>query len=647
MNRYVGALGAATLVTILALWVVPPVGLVAAAVLLVLLPPWGRTLTERAVISAVVVMGAVAIVVPRAGSFPVTRASTLALLSVLLVGALALRAVPALRNVPIPRPNLGDLVVLVVLLLSGAWFVSAYVGAPSASILSGLFYTGWDNHAHFTTFANTYVAQSTTWPTIDGGTAWNQWYPALQTTLMAMADLVWHGEGTDRIGLLWPFVQWNAALFAASLAALVWVAGDIAARLGGWSRQTWTRPLAALLVGLFVLLGSPQQLYNRGFTNFVLGVAVVVVVAWLSARSWRSARTLGWFLLPLGVLAAVGLWTPLAIGLVPSGIVVAIALLKHRRWMGIVWLGAALVAGGFMVITQLQAILGADSETGTTTFAQNLGSIDVGMAPFNAGAALAAPVVAVLVAAILIARRRWVMALAIAGPILGFFLVAAAFMVAADAAGTSRLESYYVLKPLNGTLLAVAPLLAALLSVVVIRALDGFTVLVRALAAATAVAVVAGLFGYSGALPETGVEGLEASAGVRAGAERAAAVTNSDIGEAIVRSAEAARPFPQDVALMWDASGVLQNLWVESLHTTLSKDQQSFLLSLPSIPPEAASLAYIDLFLSMRPQTSVVILWFSPGSEAPLRAWAVRKDRVQLVRVPMPANAACPDCTGS
>ena len=36
---------------------------------------------------------------------------------------------------------------------------------------------GWDNSAHFTTFANTYVVGSTTWPTTDGSIAWNveQW----------------------------------------------------------------------------------------------------------------------------------------------------------------------------------------------------------------------------------------------------------------------------------------------------------------------------------------------------------------------------------------------------------------------------------------------------------------------------------------
>jgi hypothetical protein len=647
VNRRVGVLAAVTVVVILALWIVPPVGLIAAAVMAVLLPPWGRTLTERAVISGVVILGIIALVFPRAGSMPVTSTSARVLVAVLLVGMLLLNLVPRLRDVRIPRPTIADGIVLLTLLAAGWWFVSAYVGMSPVSIVSGLFFTGWDNHGHYTTFANTVVAQGTTWPTIDGSMAWNQWYPALQTTAMALAEVAWRGESLDRISLLWPFVQWNAALFAASLAILAWVAGDIAARVGGRSRESWTRPLAAALLALFALLGSPALLYNRGFTNFVLGVAVVVAVAWISARSWRSARMLGWFLIPIGLLAAVGLWTPLAIGLVPSGVIVAIALFRYRLWAGIAWLAAAIVAGGVMAVTQLSAILGADPEAGASDFAQNLGSIDVGMSTFNVGAALLAPVVAALVAILLITQRRTATAMAIAGPVLGFAFIAGAFMLIADGTDTSRLQSYYVLKPLNGTLLAVAPLIAALIAVVVVRALDGLARPARILGVATAVAIVAGAFGYAGAQPEAGTEGLDVAAGVRAGTDRSAAVANSTIGEVLIRSAEAAVPYPDDTTVLWDAGGVLQNLWVASLHTTLSKDMQTMYLSLPSDPYDAKTLAYLDLMAQLQPDQRFAVLWFAPDSEIPLTAWATGKPQVQLVRVPMPANGACPECTGT
>ena len=646
MNRRVGVLAAVTVVVIVLLWLVPVVGLVAAAVMAILLPPWGRTLTERAVISGVVLLGIIAVAFPRAGSTPVTSTSARVLVALLLIALLAMSLLPRLRDVRIPRPSLTDLIVLLTLLIAGWWFVSAYVGASAVEIVSGLFFTGWDNHGHFTTFANTVVAQGTTWPTIDGSTAWNQWYPALQTTAMALAEVAWRGESLGRIDLLWPFVQWNAALFAASLAILAWVAGDVAARIGGRARESWTRPLAAALFALFALLGSPALLYNRGFTNFVLGVAVVVAVAWISARSWRSAQVLGWFLIPVGLLAAVGLWTPLAIGLVPSGVIVAIALFRYRLWAGIAWLAAAVIAGGVMAVTQLSAILGADPEAGASDFAQNLGSIDVGMSTFNVGAALLAPLVAALIAILLITQRRTATAMAIAGPVLGFALIAGVFMVISDATDTSRLQSYYVLKPLNGTLLAVAPLIAALVAVVVIRALDGLARPARVLGVATSIAIVAGLFGYAGAQPEAGTEGLDVAAGVRAGSDRAAAVANSTIGEVLIRSAEAAAPYPDDATVLWDAGGILQNLWVASLHTTLSKEMQTIYLSLPSDPYDAKTLDYVDLISTMNPQLRLVVLWFAPDTEAPLTAWAQGKENVTLVQVPMPANGACPDCTG-
>ena len=228
---------------------------------------------------------------------------------------------------------------------------------------------------------------------------------------------------------------------------------------------------------------------------------------------------------------------------------------------------------------------------------------------------------------------------------LGFATVAGVFMLATDAADTSRLQSYYVLKPLNGVLLAVAPIIAAMVAVAVVRALDGLTRAARAVGVALSAVVVAGLFGYVGALPAEGVEGLEPASGVQAGATRAASVANSTIGEVIIRSAEAAAPYPQDATLLWDGAGTLPNLWVATLHTTMSRDQQTFYLSLPPIPYDTKTLGYVDLTLSLKPGLSFAVLWFVPGSEAVLVPWAEGKERVTLVRVPMPMNGACPECS--
>ena len=65
-------LAIATVVSIALLWILPPVGFVACAVMLVIAPPWGRSITERGLISLLLALGVIAIAFPRASSVPVT-----------------------------------------------------------------------------------------------------------------------------------------------------------------------------------------------------------------------------------------------------------------------------------------------------------------------------------------------------------------------------------------------------------------------------------------------------------------------------------------------------------------------------------------------------------------------------------------------
>ena len=153
------------LVGIALLWTLPAVGVIAAVGLLVVLPPWGRTYAERAVISGIVVLGAAAVIFPRAGSTPIDATTARLFLTGLIVVSIMLYLVPQLRNRSLPRLRAVDLVLLGIAGGLFYWLVSAYLGATSQEVVSGLFFSGWDNQGHFTTFANTYVANSTTWPT--------------------------------------------------------------------------------------------------------------------------------------------------------------------------------------------------------------------------------------------------------------------------------------------------------------------------------------------------------------------------------------------------------------------------------------------------------------------------------------------------
>ncbi len=649
MNRPLGIVLGASAASLLALWLVPPVGFVAVMVLLVMIPPWGRSLSERAVISALVLMGLVAVAFPRAGGTPVTATSARLTLTALLIFVLALRAVPAWRTIIIPKPRVADFLVLLIGAASSIWLMAAYIGRNSFEMVSGLFFSGWDNQAHFTTFANTYEVASTTWPTVDGSIAWNQWYPSLHTTLWSLAELGSHSSSVavDRVGLLWPYIQWSAISFGLCLAALAWVAGDLATRIGSTSRASRSRPIAVGLVGLFGLLGSPAFLFNKGFTNFMMGVTVTVVVAYLSARSWRSARELGWFLIPLGALIIIGLWTPLVLGLVPSGVVVAIALLKYRRLLGIAWLAGTAALGAFMVLTQSQAILGVEPGQSTADFTTSLGAVGTGMAAFNIGAALAAPIVVALFVVLLVRRRQWPMPAAIAGPVLGAGIVAIIFALGADAADVGRLQSYYVLKCLDAMLLASAPLIAAVLAVAAVRALRGVSSTNAVIAVCLGTVIAIGMFGYVGARPAAVDEGFWAAPGIQAGADRTQGVNDPLVGEAIVRGAEAAKPYPEYTTLLWDGAGTLPNLWVSSLTEVMSKSQNRFYRGLPSFPYEESTTDYVSLSLNVDPTLKVVVLWFREPSGALLNEYVSTRgdDRVQLQQVPMPSNLLCPECS--
>lgn len=647
MSRPLIAVLGASAASVLALWLVPPVGFIAVMVLLVLIPPWGRSLSERAVISALLLMGIVAVAYPRAGETPVTSSSARLTLTALVIFVLALRVVPAWRQIVIPKPRVADFMVLLLGIASSVWLMSAYIGRNAFELVSGLFFSGWDNQAHFTTFANTYEVASTTWPTIDGSIAWNQWYPSLHTTLWSLAELGSNSSSAaiDRIGLLWPYIQWSAISFGLCLAALAWVAGDLAARLGG--RESRTRPIAVGLVAVFGLLGSPAFLFNKGFTNFMMGVTVTVVVAYISARSWRSARELGWFLIPLGALTIIGLWTPLVLGLVPSGIVVAIALLKYRRLLGIAWLVGSAALGAVMVLTQSQAILGVEPGQSTADFTTSLGAVGTGMAAFNIGAALAAPIVVALLVALLVRRRRWPLPAAVAGPVLGAGIVAIVFALGADAADVGRLQSYYVLKCLDAMLLASAPLIAAVLAVAAVRALRGVNSTNSVLAVCLGGVVAIAMFGYVGARPAAVDEGFWAAPGIQAGADRTQGVNDPLVGEAIVRGAQAATPYPDYTTLLWDGAGTLPNLWVSSLSGVMSKTQNAFYRGLPSFPYDDKTAQYVSLAMNLDADLRVVVLWFRQPSGDLLRLYVQERgdDRVQLAQVPMPSNLLCPECS--
>jgi len=640
-------IGVIAAVSIVLLWFAPPIGLVAALVMLVLTPPWGRSLAERGLISAILVLGLIAVVFPRASTTPISQTSTQFGLTALLVLAVALRFLPPFAQHRIPRPRVSDGFLTALGIGGWYWLAGPYLGQGSYSQVSGLYFSGWDNQGHFATFANTFTQQSSLWSTVDGSVAWNQWYPSLHTTTWALAQMGVDPSIDNRIDLLGPYITWATISFALCLVALAWMAGDLAERFAKMRDVSMAAAGIVAVIGFsaFALFGSPTLLFNAGFTNFMMAAAVTAVTGYLAARSWQSARKLGWFLIPVGALVVNGLWTPMVLGLVVPGIVVFIALWRYRWWLAPIWAVTSAAINGAVILAQTNAIVDADSAESAGALLEDLGRVGIGMTAFNIGAAIVFPLIALAVAVPLIRERMTPLAFALLGPSAGLTVFLIAAINATNIAGISLLQSYYVLKTLNAMLLATAPLIAALMATVIVIAVKsvGRVMAVTGSVVAAMLGFVA--FGYVGATPNQWNEGFAAAPGVDALMTRGSAVGDPLIGEAIVNAAQAAQDYPELTPLLWDGAGTLPNLWVNSLATVLSRDASIFYRNLPEFPYDDNTIEYVNLALNVDADLELAVLWFRGVSGDQLQRLAkMRPDRVTLVQVPMRSSALCEEC---
>lgn len=644
----------ATLVITL-IWLTPAVGFVASAVLVAVIAPWGRSLSERMIISGIVVLATVAVVFPRASQLPITPVSTRLFISVVVgivvVGAIGLgvrRAITKTSGGLLPRATWIDLPVFTVLIIGAWWPIKAFLGGSPQQILSALFFGGWDNAAHFLTFANTYEQGSTLWTSVDGGVAWNQWYPSLQTTLYAVMQQAAGLGGLSREGLLFPYTVWVAVSFAASMAVLTWIAGDLTSR---WLTRDVSARLVALgsaaaatATGAWALLGSPQFLLNAGFLNFLMGVALVATAAYLASRSWSSARTLGWFLIPLAAIGAIGLWTPLVLFLVPAAVVVLIALWRWNRVWGALWVLANIALAGWLAWVQVTAILFALDDSSVAEFGEHIGRVGTGMAQFNVGAALAAPIIG-LAAAVLL-RNRMPLPVAVAAPGITSLMIAGFFAIGSSTAGTSLLRSYYVLKSLDAGLLAVAPIIASVVAVGAVMAIRQISRI-----SSLAVITIGGLlaltfFGYVGAAPQGMSPGFSPAPGVQASWVRANGMQDNLVGESILAGVSGGKQAPDKWPLLWDGAGQLVNLWVAALSGAMSAEQSQFYFDVGDFPYGTDAATTIRDRILQDPDANIAVVWYRTASGEFLqpRLGTVEPRRLILVQKQGLSPALCEDC---
>ncbi len=643
-NRLLVILGGLTAIAIALIFLVPVVGFIAAIVLLAIVPPWGRGRIERFIISSIVILALIAVIYPRASSIPIDSVTARLTLTGILLGTLALRLIPRLRYVPVSAPTLVEAMLLGLFIGTAGWILGSYVGRNDYEMLSGLYFSGWDNQGHFTAFANTYLERSSSWTTVDGSEAWNQWYPSLHSTVWALSERVVGSADLGRIGLLWPFIIWSAVTFAMCMMFLAWIAGDLATRLSGKKYAKQASVLAVFATGMFTLLGSPALFFNAGFTNFVLGVTVIATASYISARSMRSAANYGWFVIPAATVAVINLWTPIVIALIPAGVVVLVALWTLRPARALLWAAGTVILGVVLAYQQMQAIIRPGSTA--SELSSDIGAVATGMVPFNIALGIAAPFLALLVI-VLLWRRNKSLGIAISAPAIMFAVLAITFVPGTDAAEVSRVSSYYVLKALSAAMLAFIPIVIALAAVVTMRAVQDASKAKQLGVMAIAGGISVCAYGYFGVTPTGMSAGFTFAPGVQAANARMAGIEDPLVGEAIIRGAITAGSNPEYTPFLFDGAGTLVNLWVSNLTGVTSVNQRNFYEGLPPFPYNNTALDYVDFSLRIDSTLRVNVLSFRDVSADLITPWARNQDptRVMSTRVPMSSNAMCEECS--
>jgi hypothetical protein len=345
----------------------------------------------------------------------------------------------------------------------------------------------------------------------------------------------------------------------------------------------------------------------------------------VGAATYLSAKDpvrLGWFVLPLGALATVGLWTPLVIALVPAGIVIAIKLIQVKIWWGILWLVGVSAVALVTLISQADAVLGASDSESTGDFNEALSAVGVGMTGFNLTLAIFAPLIAVFIGIGVWRRGSRVLAILVSAPVILSAGLAVIFAVGADASGVSRLTSYYVLKSLNASLLLLIPALAALGAIGLVVLIRHLGKLNAVMVSVTVFVVGASTFGFIGFNANQLAANFEAAPGIAVALERNKWINNPEIGERIVQAARVAQQNPDFTPIAWQGVGTLENLWVLSLTNVVSSEQTLFYTDLPNAPYGEVALAEITRYTYANPTSRIQLLWVSPEVGASLQQWA-------------------------
>ena len=535
------------------------------------------------------------------------------------------------RRVRWARADLG--LVAPVLVAVAAW---AATGLPARGVdlgqgIGGLMLMGWDHQSHFSVFSYLYDQGGVWRPDASAPVSMFLGYPPLAGAIgVGLAMLVSPGD-LQPVQQFPLYVQATAVTFALGAALVAWTAGSLGRRVAEatdhGARAGGVGLVSGLVVGGYVVLGPPVALFDYGFTNFFLAIALATAASWLAfTRMQEPGARANAYSAAVVVATAVALallWTPLVVLVVPVGLALVVAAVRARQWWALATTALLVLVGGSVAAWQVLGIApsGGEASSLLDTLARASGGQPA--VPLPHLVALAAVGIA---APVLLGRTRWPSGFAsLAVPAAGA-VVAAAFAVNTSRAGFSVPDAYYVAKALWIVYLAVIPVAGGAVAVgalALVGRLDPSASLWRARGRLALAGVLSAVLLWAAAptqnAPNGAIDYYAMPVGTEAVSHRWTAFREVPQGEVVADAVRRSGRWPGRVAIVWDGGDLLTNRWVGSLRGDLDQRANAVYTVLAAPPYAEPSRDALGASLAADPTLSVVLVAATPESLAVLR----------------------------
>lgn len=610
-----GPLVVAGAVVVLAIWLLPVVGVALAVTFLLALAPFGEYLQDRVAVLFVLgfAVGALAFGPLRA---PVSLTS----LQIIFAGAvIALASFVLVRpkDVATVRCEPASLVVLVAITTLLALLLVPFIGAEPGQVLSGLF-AGWDHSSHFAFFAGSYAQETPNYLTDDGDLAFGVSYPAAHSWIWAAAaPLLVGADPVASEDLIWPYVAFSAATTAVSLGVLVAVAADMARRLSEGSRVAASA--AAMVLSVLFVAGTATQFQDHGHVNYLVAIVVGAATSWYSVRLAMSRRyPLALSLVVAGAVFLALTYPPTVAMVLLAGAWIVWDVTENRRWFRVVATAGALIAFAMLLLRwglQLASLVDAVDDLVEATG---------GLPPLEVMPLVAAPVVALLLSRHAYTAEGTPLVIALIGGVVGLSGVSAIFMWRAYEGPIPVGSSYYTVKMLLGVMLLALILASVLISLWFVNYLKShggsgapLTGPWLPVAWVGLVAIVAASTGYFGPRAEALPAGSPLSPGLTALQSRYSLVQTVGEGPLILQASVVLnRPGAQPI--LWDGGDLKNNHYLMTFRGAVGSDERALVAGFPT-PFSEVAVERLRAYLLSHPEHEVQIAYWTDASAALLR----------------------------